>query len=120
MVNFQKSSCNFLPTPTQTVIRQDVVELGAIDLKLGFDSGRPWESKVMYCSFEQSYRSWHKIADWQFLKIVWEIVCGIFSHLVFLITFLLKKKSTPAETRLKLIFEENMVILLYIRKVSHF
>ena len=54
MVDFQKSSCNFSAPRRPTVIRQDVVELGATDLKRGFDSGRPGESKVMYCSFEQN------------------------------------------------------------------
>jgi hypothetical protein len=38
MVRFQKTSCNFSPTPTHTVIRQDFVELGAFELISAFDS----------------------------------------------------------------------------------
>jgi hypothetical protein len=50
MVKFQKNSCDFCAAARRTAKRQDVVELGATDLKRAFGSGRPWESKVMYCS----------------------------------------------------------------------
>ena len=71
MVDFQKISCNFGAAARRTAKRQDVVELNlaATDLKRAFGSGRPWESKVMYYSFEQNRSSWYKIADWQFLKL---------------------------------------------------
>jgi hypothetical protein len=36
MVKFQKTSCDFLPTPTRTEERQDFVELGAFELNLAF------------------------------------------------------------------------------------
>jgi hypothetical protein len=45
---------------TQWVERQDFVELGALELNWAFYSGRPGESKVLDCWFEQNWISWYK------------------------------------------------------------
>ena len=47
MVDFQKIDCNFGAPARATVIRQDIAVRDVSNLIRGFDSGRPWESKVM-------------------------------------------------------------------------
>ena len=64
MGNFQKkkkTSSNFCAAARRTTKRQDIVELGATDLKRAFGSGKPWESKFMYCFLEQNCISWYKM-----------------------------------------------------------
>ena len=70
MVDFQKISCNFGAPARATAERQDVVELGATDLKRAFGSGKVWESKVMVLFVWQNENPGTNL-DFAFFKIVW-------------------------------------------------
>jgi hypothetical protein len=49
MVKLQKTSCNFGAIPRSAADRQNFTKLGAFELIWAFYSGRPGESKVIYC-----------------------------------------------------------------------
>jgi hypothetical protein len=60
MGGFQKTTYSSGTAPRRTVIRHDVVELGTTDLKQRFDSGRPWESKVITVRLRKIHYSPYK------------------------------------------------------------